>query len=131
MSFGLKNVGEIFQWAMDIAFTNEKDVFLVVYLDDLIIFSISDEEHLYHLKIVFQRCRKYGISFNPKKSLFSMDEGKLLGHIISMEGIRIDPDQVEAIQNIYFPRSKKDIQAFNGKMNLLRHFVPNLAEHLR
>lgn len=76
---------------MDIAFANEKDVFLVVYLDDLTVFSNLDEEHLYHLKIVFQCCRKYGISLNPKKSLFSMDEGKLLGHIISKERIHIDP----------------------------------------
>lgn len=60
-----------------------------------------------------------------------MDEGKLLGHIISKEGIRIDPTQVEAIQKIDFPRSKKEIQAFKGKMNFLRLFVPNLVEHLR
>ena len=60
-----------------------------------------------------------------------MDEGKLLSHIISKEGIRIDPDRVEAIQKIHFPRSKKEIQSFNGKMNFLRCFVPNLAEHLR
>lgn len=53
---------------MDIAFSNEKDVFLVVDLDDLIVLSNLDEEHLYHLKIVFQRCRKYCISLNPKKS---------------------------------------------------------------
>ena len=109
MPFGLKNVGATFQRAMDISFANEKDVFLVVYLDDLEVFSNSDEEHLYHLKIVFQRCRKYGISLNPKKSLFAMDEGKLLGHIISKEGIRIDPAQVEAIQRIDFPKSKKAI----------------------
>ena len=60
-----------------------------------------------------------------------MDEGKLLGDIISKEGIRIDPSRVEAIQKIDFPWSKKEIQSFNGKMNSLRHFVPNLAEHLR
>eukprot|EP00253_Pinus_taeda_P016371 PITA_16371 len=131
MPFGLKNVGATFQRAMDINFANEKDVFLVVYLDDLTVFSNSDEEHLYHLKIFFQRCRKYGISLNPKKSLFAMDKGNLLGHIISKEGIRIDLAQVEAIQKIDFPRSKKEIQAFNGKMNFLHHFVPNLAEHLR
>ena len=53
MSFGLKNVGATFQRAMDIAFANEKDVFLVVYLDDLTFFSNLDEEHLYHLNIVF------------------------------------------------------------------------------
>eukprot|EP00253_Pinus_taeda_P012050 PITA_12050 len=105
MSFGLKNVGATVQWVMDITFSNEKDVFLVVYLDDLTVFSNSDEDHLYHLKIVFLRCRKYGISLNPKKSLFAMDEGKLLGHIISKEGICIDPARVETIQKIDFPRN--------------------------
>jgi len=131
MLFSLKNVEATFQHAMDTAFANEKDVFLVVYLDDLIVFSNSDDEHLYHLKIVFQRCRKYGISLNPKKSLFAMDEGKLLSHIISKEGICIDPTRVEAIQKIDFPRNRKEIQDFNGKMNFLRIFVPNIVEHLR
>lgn len=88
---------------MDIAFDNEKDVILVVYLDDLSFFSNSNAEHLYHLEIVFQWCRKYGICINPKKTLFSMDECKLLGHIISKEGICIDPAWVEAIQRIDFP----------------------------
>jgi len=130
MPFRLKNAGATFHRAMDIAFANEKDVFPVVYLDDLTVFSNSNKEHLHHLKIVFQHCRKYGISLNPKKSLFVMDEGKLLGHIISKEGIHIDPTRVEAIQKIDFPRSKKEIQSFNGKMNFLRRFVSNLVEHL-
>ena len=72
-------------------------MFLVVYLDDLIVFSKSDEEYMHHLKTVFQKCRKYGLSLNPKKSLFAMEEGKLLGHIISKDGIRIDPARVQAI----------------------------------
>ena len=113
------------------AFTNEKDVFLVVYLDDLTVFSKSDEDHMYHLKIVFQKCRKYGLSLNPKKSLFTFEEGKLLAHIISKDGICIDPSCIEAIKKIDLPRNKKEIQSFNGKMNFLRRFVPNLAEHLR
>ena len=69
MPFGLKNAGATFQRAMDLAFANEKDAFLVVYLDDLTVFSKSDEEHMYHLKIVFQKCRKYGLSLNLKASL--------------------------------------------------------------
>eukprot|EP00253_Pinus_taeda_P031564 PITA_31564 len=101
MPFGLKNAGATFQWAMDMAFANEKDVFLVVYLDDLTVFSKSDEEHLYHLTMVFQKCRKYGILLNPKKSLFAMSEGKLLGHIISKDGIPaprvFSPQQVEGV----------------------------------
>eukprot|EP00253_Pinus_taeda_P035958 PITA_35958 len=111
--FGLKNVGATFQRAMDIVFTNEKDVFLVFYLDDLRIFSDSDDKHLHHLRIVFQKCREFGISLNPKKSIFAMEEGKLLAHIISKYGIRIDPSRVEAIHQIYFPCNKKEIQGFN------------------
>eukprot|EP00253_Pinus_taeda_P016738 PITA_16738 len=60
-----------------------------------------------------------------------MEEGKLLEHIISKDGICIDPARVQAIQQIDLPRNKKEIQSFNGKMNFLRRFVPNLAEHLR
>lgn len=131
MPFSLNNAGVTFQRAMDMDFSNEKNVFLVIYLDDLMVFSNSDEEHMYHLKVVFQKCRKYGVLLNPKKSLFAMDEGKLLGHIISKDCIRIDPARVEAIQQIDPPRNKNEIQSFNGKMNFLRHFVPNLAEHLR
>ena len=53
MSFGLKNVEATFQREMDIAFGNEKDVFLVIYLDDLIFYSNSDDEHLHHLRVLF------------------------------------------------------------------------------
>ena len=123
MPFGLKNAGATFQRAMDIAFANEKDVFLVVYLDDLTVFSGSDDEHLHHLRVVFQRCRKFGISLNPKKSLFAMDEGKFLGNIISKYGIRIDPARVEEFQLIDLPQNKKEIQAFNGKMIFLLLFI--------
>ena len=94
---------------MDIAFANKKDVFLVVYLDYLMVFSDSDDEHLHHLRIFFQNCRKFEISLNPKKSLFSMDEGKLLGHIISKDGICIDPSRVEEIQHIDFLHNQKEI----------------------
>lgn len=131
MPFSLKNARAAFQHAMDIAFANEKNVFLVVYLDDVTVFSHLDDENFHHLRVIFERCRKFGISHNPKKSFFSMEEGKLLGHIISKDSIRIDPSWVEAIQQIDFPHSKKEIQAFNGKMNFLRKFIPNLVEHLR
>jgi hypothetical protein len=57
-----------------------------------------------------------------------MKEGKLFGHIISKEGIKIDPIKVEAIMNIITPRSKKKVQSFIGKVNFLRRFIPNLAE---
>jgi ribonuclease HI len=115
MPFGLMNAGATFQRAMDIAFIREKDKFVVIYLDDVTVFSKTDKEHRYHLKKVFLKCRRYGLSLNPKKSLFSMKEGKLLGHIVSIEGVRIDPSRVEAIQTLSLPMSKKEVQAFLGE----------------
>jgi hypothetical protein len=79
MPFGLMNAGENFQRAMDITFIGERDKFVVIYLDDLTIFSDSDTEHLVHLRQTFDKCRKFGLSLNPKKSHFAMQEGKLLG----------------------------------------------------
>jgi hypothetical protein len=81
--FGLINVGATFQRAMDIAFVGEKDRFIVIYLDDMAIFSMKNEYHIEHLRKTFGKCRKFGLSLNPKKSYFSMTEGKLLGHIVS------------------------------------------------
>jgi hypothetical protein len=113
---------------MDIAFIGEKDQFVVIYLDDITVFSRSDKEHCCHLRKVFLKCRRFGLSLNPKKYLFSMKEGKLLGHIVSAEGVRIDPSRVEAIQTLSLPRSRKEVQAFLGKINFLRRFVSNFAE---
>ena len=92
MPVGLMNVGATFQRTMDIAFVGDK--FVVIYLDDIIVFSKSDEDHLEHLKKTFEKCRKYDLSLNPKKSIFALDEGKLLGHIVSREGVKIDPTRV-------------------------------------
>lgn len=126
--FGLSYAGETFQRAMDVAFMGQVNKFVVIYLDDIIVFSKSDQKHLKHLIKVFDRCRKFGISLNPKRYLFSIKEGKLLGHIISKEGVVIDPKHVFAIETLTLPRNKKEIQAFLGKINFLRGFIPNYAE---
>jgi hypothetical protein len=131
MPFGLMNAGATFQRAMDIAFVGEKDKFVVIYLDDLTFFSNSDAKHLKHLRQTFDKCRKFGLSLNPKKSHFSMQEGKLLGHIVSKYGIKVDPKRVEAIDQINIPRNKKEIQSFLGRINFLRRFIPNFAEIIK
>ena len=88
--FGMMNAGATFQREMDIAFLEENNKFVVIYLDDIIVFSKSDPDHLQHLERVFLKCRKFGISLNPKKSHFAMEEGKILGHIIFERGVKID-----------------------------------------
>ena len=106
------NVGATFQRAMDIAFAKEIHEFLVIYLDDITVFSKTDNEHLDHLRQVFIKYRKYGIYLNPTKSLFIIEEVKLLGHIISKEGIRIDPARIEAILNITHQETLKNYKLF-------------------
>jgi hypothetical protein len=89
------------------------------------------QEHLKHLRQTFDKCRKYGLSLNPKKSHFSMQEGKLLGHIVSKYGIKIDPQRIESIDKINLPRNKKEIQSFLGRINFLRRFIPNFVEIIK
>jgi hypothetical protein len=113
---------------MDIAFIGEKYQFVVIYLDDITIFSRSDIEHCGHMRKVFLKCRRFGLSLNPKKSLFAMKEGKLLGHIVLVEGVRIDPSRVEAIQTLSLPRSRKEVRAFLGKINFMRRFISNFSK---
>jgi len=68
---------------------------------------------------------------NPNKSLFGLEEGKFLGHIISKDGIRIDLVRIEAILLIQHPRNIRELQALLGKINFLRRFIYNLAELIR
>jgi hypothetical protein len=70
--FVLMNAGTTFQREMDIAFIDERDKFVVIYLDDLTVFSKYDAEYLVHLKQTFEKCRKFGLSLNPKKYHFPM-----------------------------------------------------------
>jgi hypothetical protein len=97
-------------------------------MDHITVFSRSDREHCGHLRKVFLKCQRFGLSLNPRKSLFAMKEGKLLGHIISEEGLNIDPSRVDAIQTLSLPISKKEVQASLGKINFLRRFVSNFVE---
>ena len=92
---------------MDISFVEEKGKFVVIYMDEITVYSRSDREHIHHLEKNFIKCRKFGISLNPKKSNFELEEGKFLGHISSKYGIKIDLERDSAILQVGEPRSKK------------------------
>ena len=87
---------------------------VLVYLDDITIFSKNVNDHFAHLRLVFERCKQFGISLNPKKCIFVVHEGKLLGHIISKQGITADLERVETIIELPLPSHKKGLQSFIG-----------------
>lgn len=84
----------------------------MVYLDDITVFSKKEEDHLKHLEKFLLKCRRFGISLNPTKILFALTSDKLPGHIISEEGIKIDPNRVNAILKLDLPRSRKKFNIF-------------------
>lgn len=128
MYFGLTNARATFRRVVDYTFKGLIGKFIEIYQDDLTVFSKDGISHVDHLTKIFDRCRLYGISLNLAKSIFGVTKGKLLGHIISKDGIKIDPKRVEAIQKIPFPHIVKSLQSFPRKINFLRRFIPNYVE---
>jgi hypothetical protein len=116
---------------MDVAFGGLINKCMVVYLDDVTVYSKNREEHIQHLTQIFERCRKYGISLNPKKTIFDVEEGKLLGHIISQVGIFIDLERIKAISQLPLPHNKKSMQPFFRKINFVRKFTPDFVEIIK
>ena len=113
---------------MDIGFRGLIHNYVIVYLDDLTIYSKKQQDHLSAWKQVFERCRKFVISLNPKKSIFAVTKGKLLGFVVSKEGMIIDLERIEAISKIDLPNSRKAMQSFLGKIIFVWIFVPNFAQ---
>jgi hypothetical protein len=130
-SSGLMNVGSTFQREIDFSFRDLIRKIIEIYQDDLMVVSKEINEHVSHLRKIFEHCRKYGISLNPKKSIFGVDKGKLLGHVVSEEGISIDLDRVEYIKKTAPPTNKKSLQSFFGKINFVRIFISNFTEKVK
>ena len=99
---------------MDVEFSQFKDKFMVIYQDELSAYSKEEKDHCEHLEKFFVKALEYGVSLNPKKCAFAMTEGKLLDHIVSKDGIRIEPERVMAIDKIPKPQNVKGIQSFFG-----------------
>ena len=92
MPFGLMNAGATFQRAMDITFHGLIRKIVVMYLDDVTIFSKKNSDHFRHLRKIFEQCKKYGISLNPKKWIFKVSKVNFLGQIIAKSEIKVDPE---------------------------------------
>jgi hypothetical protein len=116
---------------MDIAFRGLINHSVVVYLDDVTVYSKNKNYHIAHLRVVLLRCRKYDISLNPKNSIFAVEQGKLLGFIVSSDGMIIDLERTQVIAKLPPPTTKKSMQSFLGQINFVRRFVPSFSEMVR
>lgn len=128
MPFGLKNAPATFQRVMDSVLCGLQGERCFVYLDDIVIFASSLQEHEQKLQEVFSRLRKYHLKVQPDKCEFLRREVAYLGHIISNEGVKPNPDKVRVVRDFPIPKSCKDIKAFLGLTGYYRRFISNFSK---
>ncbi|MGR0271986.1 reverse transcriptase domain-containing protein, partial [Klebsiella pneumoniae] len=130
MPFGLKNAPITFQKLMDEFLRGVDEDVCQVYMDDLLVFSKTEKQHIEDLKSVFNRIRKFGLKLSAEKSLLGKGEITFLGHTITKEGVKPDKSKIDAISRMAVPRDVKGIRRLLGSLNYYRRFVPEMAEYL-
>jgi hypothetical protein len=128
MPFGLSNAPAAFQRFMNDIFGDLLDNCVLVYLDDILIYSDNMDEHREHVREVLRRLRKHGLYARGDKCEFHQDEVEYLGYIMNQEGIKMSEDKVKVIQDWPTPRKVKDIQSFLGFANFYRRFIHNYSK---
>ena len=129
LPFGLVNAPAVFVETMTKVFQNRGlGKFVIVYLDDILIYSKSPEEHLAHLESVLQTLSDNKLFAQLPKCLFNTDSVEYLGHIVSKEGIRPDPKKTEVVQTWPRPQSLKEMRSFLGLANYFRRFIQGYSK---
>ena len=128
MPFGLTNAPAAFQRFMNDIFSDLLDVHVIIYLDDILIYSDDPAQHTEHVCEVLRRLRKHGLYARPDKCRFSSDTVEYLGFILTKEGLKMDPSKVQTIQDWPEPRKVKDIQSFLGFANFYRRFISDYSD---
>ena len=127
MPFGLTNAPAAFMDLMNRVFRPYLDQFVVVFIDDILVYSIDEQEHEQHLKIVLQTLREKKLYAKLSKCDFWLKEVSFLGHIVSAGGIRVDPAKIEAVINWKPPRSVTEVRSFLGLAGYYRRFVKGFS----
>ena len=128
MPMGLCNSGSSFQRLMEACLGDKNFEELLIYLDDVLVYSSTFTEHLERLESVFKRLRKHGLKLKPKKCFLFKESVKYLGHVVSSKGVETDPDKVEAIASWEVPQNEKDLRSFLGLAGYYRRFVEGFAK---
>jgi hypothetical protein len=123
MPFGLKNAPTTFMRLLDEILRPFTNSFVVVYLDDILIFSQTWEEHLHHIRQVLQTLRKHKLCANLEKCTFGMTQVQYLGYIIDEHGVHVDPTKIQFIRDCLAPTTLTELRIFLGLCNFYGRFV--------
>ena len=128
MSFGLVNAPSVFTRLMSLVLQGLSWEICLVYLDDVIVFSSSFEQHVERLRLVFDRFRSAKLTLKPKKCHFGLERIKFLGHFVSKDGIEPMPEKCKAVQEFPTPTKVKDIRSFLGLAGYYRRFIKDFSK---
>ena len=131
MPFGLCNAGATFSRLMQYILSGLQWEICVVYLDDIIVFSKSFEEHITRLQEVFDRIQLAGLKIAPKKCFIFQKKVSFLGHVVNSDGISPDPIKIEAVQSWPIPANVKDVRSFLGTCSYYRKFIKDFSKIAR
>ena len=128
MPFGLTNAPAAFMDLMNRVFGPYLDKFVIVFIDDILVYSSNKEEHVEHLRIVLQTLREHQLYAKFIKCQFWLDRVAFLGHVVSAEGISIDPQKIEAIVDWKPPTNVTEVRSFLGLASYYRKFVEGFSK---
>ena len=128
MPFGLTNAPAAFQAAMNDLFREHLDDFVVVFLDDILVYSKDPSKHLEHLRIVLEKLHQHQFFAKLSKCSFGQESIEFLGHIVGPDGIKMDPKKVEAVRQWPRPATVTEVRAFLGLAGYYRRFVKGFSK---
>ncbi|CAN6570975.1 unnamed protein product [Malus baccata var. baccata] len=131
MPFGLKNAGATYQRAMNAIFHDLIGHNMEVYIDDIVVKSKTEEQHLIDLRHTLTRMMIHKLKMNPKKCAFGVRSGNFLGFLVHQRGVEVDKNKARAIMESPSPTNKVQLQRLLGKINFLRRFIANLAGEIQ
>ena len=127
MSFGLTNAPAHFMYLMNSVFMPELDKFVVVFIDDILVYSKNKSEHAEHLRIVLNRLREHKLYAKFSKCEFWLKEVQFLGHVLSAEGVAVDPSKVKDVLDWKPPTTVHEVRSFLGLAGYYRRFIPDFS----
>ena len=128
LPFGLTNAPATFMSFMHEVLRPYLDQFVVVFLDDILIYSKNQDEHMEHLRLVLEKLREHHLFAKQSKCAFLLEEVEFLGHVVSSQGIKMDAAKVKAVADWPRPASVRDVRSFHGLANYYRRFIADFSK---
>ena len=128
MPFGLKNAGATYQRLVNHMFRPQIRQNVEVYVDDMLVKSLNEEEHLDDLQEIFDTLRRFSMKLNPSKCIFRVSSEKFLRFMVSHRGIEANPKKIKAILNMKPPQSIKEVQSLTRRVAALNRFVSKATD---